>query len=140
MSEVWELEVPIQGIYSHGGPFVYFAQEFELEDIATEPLKIGVAAWPKKRLATLQTGNSRRLVLRQLIIGGTAAETRLHRVWRRKGAWIRDERFGKGHQIAILALAYEIATRQVEAIEVGRSVDDRVAGCIKETVDERRAA
>lgn len=141
MPENWELEQPVTEVYTAGhGEFVYFIQERELEDLATEPIKIGVAAWPQKRLRTLQTGNSRKLVVRQVILGGAFVETRLHRVWKRKGAQLRDEWFGKGYQRAILELAYEIALAQVAVIETGRRVEAGLTACVEDLLRVHRWA
>lgn len=109
--------------------FVYFIQEME-----GQAIKIGVAADPLKRLAGLQTGNPRTLTIEQLIVGGVSVEKRLHRLWGRKGACIRDEWFGKGYEGVILVLAKEIARRQLEVLERGVGLERLLPKCVDDVL------
>lgn len=94
--------------FNREGPFVYFIVEpFEERSY----VKIGWAKDPIKRLATLQTGNARHLVIRQLVHGGAALERRWHQRWatgRLSGEW-----FDPGYAEVILNMADAMAECQI---------------------------
>src|SRR6185437_3940876 len=71
-----DVELPRKLRHAATGPFVYFAQEVD-----GEAIKIGTASEPWARLVGLQTGNPRKLEIRQLVVGGAPVETRFHRLW-----------------------------------------------------------
>jgi len=126
-SELWvQLK---RAAHEHTRSYVYFIQELE-----GQPVKIGVAADPLRRLASLQTGNPRTLTIDQLIVGGVSVEKRLHRLWGRKGACIRDEWFGNGYEGVILVLAKEIARRQLAVLERGIGLDRLLPKCVDDVL------
>ena len=97
--------------------FVYFAREHQPD--ARGPIKIGFSTSPARRLATLQTGNPRRVDIVEVIYGDFELEATLHRIWRRAGAtWTGGggEWFDGAWGAAILAQGEEIAARQLQAL------------------------
>jgi len=129
-----DVELPRKLRHAATGPFVYFAQEVD-----GEAIKIGTASEPWARLVGLQTGNPRKLEIRQLVVGGAPVETRFHRLWTRKGALIRDEWFGNGHHDSILALAKHIAQAQLDVLDAGRLVEAGLARCVDDGLRNHRA-
>lgn len=71
VSAVFEAARPIQN-----ASFVYFIGE-ETDG----PLKIGVSKDPISRLRAMQTGNSRRLRIEQILVGTLDTEKLLHEIW-----------------------------------------------------------
>jgi hypothetical protein len=86
---------------------VYFVLERDNQESA---IKIGVTRNLFLRLSGMQSGNPRRLIVRQIIRGLVDDEKRLHR--RFEEAHVGGEWFGNGYQAEILTYADLIANEQ----------------------------
>lgn len=107
----WEALAPIsRDAFKRGGctSWIYFIEETD-----TGYLKIGLSADPIKRRAAMQTGSPHPLRVVRCIYGYEATEKALHRSLRFARVEHTREWFGAQHRDMLLALASEIAERQV---------------------------
>jgi hypothetical protein len=102
------------------GHMIYFIQ-----DSATQAIKIGLAKKPRKRLSTLQTGNSQTLVIVGTIPGTAKDEALLHVKFaehRLRGEWFKGE---------IIEGVLEIISSKREKVGGAKMNSDDTTGNVK---------